>query len=113
MTERDDYPAFVESLKPTLGSPLHILHVEFDGDATAALTAPVTEIAVAKPKEGNTVADIEAIITELRKNSHLVKGVYPPLAWGKIQQEPETYVLAVGWDSVEVCRLLTPYLQWE
>lgn len=113
MTARDDYPAFVESLKLTLASPLHIQHVEFDGDATAALTAPVTEITVAKPKEGHTVADIEAVIAELRKNSHLVKGAYPPLAWGKVQQEPEMYVLAIGWDSVEVCRLLISYLQCE
>lgn len=113
MTERDDYPAFVESLKPTLASPLRIQHVEFDGDATAALTAPITEITVAKPKEGNTVADIEVVIAELKKNSHLVKGAYPPLAWGKVQQEAGTYVLAIGWDSVEVCRLLIYYLQWE
>ncbi|KIM43415.1 hypothetical protein M413DRAFT_444241 [Hebeloma cylindrosporum] len=101
MTERDDYPAFVESLKPTLASPLQIQHVQFDGDATAAFTAPVTEITIAKPKEGKTRADIEAVIEEIKKNSHLVKGAHPPLAWGKVQQEPEAYVLAIGWDSVE------------
>ncbi|KAF8956994.1 hypothetical protein BDZ97DRAFT_1763276 [Flammula alnicola] len=100
MRQRAEYPSFMASLKP-LGSDIFIQHIDFDVDIANAFSAPITEITTIKAKEGHTQEEVNAVVSEIRANQHLVKGGHPPIAWGQVKQTPELYILIIGWDSVE------------
>ncbi|KAF8158086.1 hypothetical protein B0H34DRAFT_440812 [Crassisporium funariophilum] len=101
MTKRDDYAGFLADFKCTLASGLLLQHVEFKSDPANAFHAPITEMSTFKVKEGHSQAELDGVIAEIAKNQHLAKGMYPPLAWGEVKQTPGTYILFIGWDSVE------------
>ncbi|KAH9477834.1 hypothetical protein JR316_0010066 [Psilocybe cubensis] len=99
--KREDYPAYIASTAHLIAGDWSLQHVELDLDPTAALSAPVTEISKVTPKEGFTQSDVDAIIVQLREHADVIPGAHAPLPWGKIIQAPETYTLAVGWDTVQ------------
>ncbi|EPQ49812.1 hypothetical protein GLOTRDRAFT_134581, partial [Gloeophyllum trabeum ATCC 11539] len=52
------YPALVETLKPAVGGPFEMLHINFTKDPTPALEAPVTEVALVTLKPGKTKEEV-------------------------------------------------------
>ncbi|KAF9485804.1 hypothetical protein BDN70DRAFT_459393 [Pholiota conissans] len=95
--QQKDYPPLV-SLS---SGAVSIQHVNFGIDTKSAFTAPVTEIATMKAKEGHTQVAVDGAISALSKNQHLAKGAHPPISWGLIKETPELTILAIGWDSIE------------
>ncbi|KDR82912.1 hypothetical protein GALMADRAFT_57639 [Galerina marginata CBS 339.88] len=101
VVESPEFPATMEALKPAMAGPLTSLHVECEADPTSALEAPVTEITLAKLKDGKTHEELKPLADAICDNAHLAKGAHPPVAWGPFIQKPGEYGVAVGWDSVE------------
>ena len=96
--QQKDYPPLVS----LANGAISIQHVSFGIDTKSAFTAPVTEIATMKAKEGHTQAAVDGAISVLSENQHLAEEAHPPISWGLIKETPELTILAIGWDSVEV-----------
>lgn len=108
MQSGPSYPELAEKLRPALGGPLTITHVEFDKDHTVAFDAPVTEILATKLKDGKTKEDLDAAIAELGAYFNATaKGIRQPQAHGAVFENPGTFNTLIGWDSLEVWCLLT------
>ena len=107
MQSSPSYPELAEKLRPTLGGPLTITHVEFDKDHTVAFDAPVTEILTSKLKEGKTKEDLDAAIAELAAHFASAEGIRQPQAHGAVLEAPGTFNTIIGWDTLEV-----RYLHW-
>ncbi|KAJ3542492.1 hypothetical protein NMY22_g3503 [Coprinellus aureogranulatus] len=95
------YPELTEKLRPALGGPLNIIHVQFDKDHTVAFNAPVTELLTNKLKEGKTKEDLDSVVAELAKHYESTEGIHQPPVHGPVLEEPGTFVSAIGWDSLE------------
>ncbi|KAJ3500153.1 hypothetical protein NMY22_g19356 [Coprinellus aureogranulatus] len=95
------YPELGAQLKPALAGAINIQHVEFAGDATVAFNAPVTEVAIAKLKEGKAKEDFVAFIPTIVETSKAVPGIHGPGAYGEVIEEQRSFYLVLGWESVE------------
>jgi hypothetical protein len=111
LTESAEFPDLVESMKPAMAGPLHILHAEVKTDPTTALEAPVTEVTIVDIKEG-TFEDIKPLGEAIDANAHLLKGTHIPSSWGRSIQDCQKIGVAVGWDSVEVSSIGS-LLSWQ
>ncbi|EPQ53605.1 hypothetical protein GLOTRDRAFT_100664 [Gloeophyllum trabeum ATCC 11539] len=92
------YPALVETLKPAVGGPFEMLHINFTKDPTPALEAPVTEVALVTLKPGKTKEEVGPLL-------HKLTGLPTPgivlSTWGPTVEKEETLIIAAGWESVE------------
>ncbi|KAJ3501216.1 hypothetical protein NLJ89_g9440 [Agrocybe chaxingu] len=80
-----------------------IVHVTFEQDPTAALTAPCTEIVSLTLREGKTKDDLYATLVAFRDaGMEKEKGIHPPLTYGQTREDPNKFFLVVGWDNSKV-----------
>ncbi|KAI0269756.1 hypothetical protein BC834DRAFT_863201 [Gloeopeniophorella convolvens] len=102
MADAVEYPKLLNLLKPTMGGgDIDMSHVDFLIDPTPAFKAPITEIAFTSPK---TPEDKEAVQARLEQIVSLANGPTKTAfgaAYGPVVEKPDTFVLVVGWDSVE------------
>lgn len=98
----EEFFTFRESLKFSGEDNVVTRRIDFGGDPTVALSAPVTEYTITKPKDGNTQADVDEVIDLLKEAAAVVPGVYSPLASGPVKDSEELYALVAGWESIEV-----------
>jgi hypothetical protein len=97
-----EYPALIEKLKPALGGPLAMDHIPFNEDVTNALNAPVTQVITSKLKDGQAKDGLLDAGTFTKALNEAV-GAHPPVAFGESKENPGTFIVLIGWDSVEVC----------
>lgn len=101
LMERPDYPDLIQALKPAVAGKLDMQHVEFDIDFAAALEAPVTEIAIFKLKPDTSRDKFLSIFKNLREE--IIKGEScHSVIWGESKENSGTFVLMIGWDSIQV-----------
>lgn len=83
--------------------PTSIIHANFQSDYTPVFAAPVTEFALVTPKPG-----VDRKVTEAKVHAIAVMaGITPGCkaisgTWGPVVEKDETYLLVLGWLTVEV-----------
>ncbi|KAL0961362.1 hypothetical protein HGRIS_006318 [Hohenbuehelia grisea] len=95
----------VEPLKLCVDGPLNsdafdMTHVPFAPDVVTALSAPTTEIAYIKHKDGTTET-LHGLLEKLAEKLDKAEGARPPCAYGPSREKEGTSVLVVGWTSAE------------
>ncbi|TFK40844.1 hypothetical protein BDQ12DRAFT_680132 [Crucibulum laeve] len=101
LMESKEYAELIGLLKPSIGGKVDMQHVVFSDDATTVLTAPTTEIAIIKKKEGHSVESVKSAIHNLSTAVDKDNVSYVPSVYGPTVEDAETFLLAIGWDSVE------------
>lgn len=102
LMDSPEYPALIEKLKPGLGGPLVMNHIPFNEDVTNALSAPTTEVITSKLKDGQAKdALLDESASTFTKALNEAAGVHPPAAVGESKENPGTFIVLIGWDSVE------------
>ncbi|TFK40846.1 hypothetical protein BDQ12DRAFT_680137 [Crucibulum laeve] len=95
-----EHHVLVSHLKVAIGGKPNIQNVVFSDDATNAFTAPTTELATFKKKDGS----VDELKTGLRYIGDIVdklEKIYPPTVFGPTIEDPTTFLAAAGWDSLE------------
>lgn len=100
--QHSSYGSLMSSLKPALTGELAIQHFEFPGEAKNALSAPVTEFAVLTMKSGKPKDDVEKLLDAISKELDATQRTYLPTLWGPCIEDRNTFLMLVGWDTVEV-----------
>ncbi|KIK07939.1 hypothetical protein K443DRAFT_604541 [Laccaria amethystina LaAM-08-1] len=100
LMDSPEYPALIEKLKPALGGPLAMDHIPFNEDVTNALNAPVTQVITSKLKDGQAKDGLLDAGTFTKALNEAV-GAHPPVAFGESKENPGTFIVLIGWDSVE------------
>ena len=77
-------------------------HIPFNEDVTNALSAPITEVITSKLKDGQTKDGLDESAGTFTKALNEAVGVHPPVAIGESKENPGTFIVLIGWDSVEV-----------
>lgn len=72
------------------------------GDPLPALNAPVTELAKCTLKDQASKDEVEQAFDELIKGHGLFPDDAYGATWGNVIGQEGTYMLLVGWSSVEV-----------
>lgn len=89
-------------------------HIPFNEDVTNALSAPTTEVITSKLKDGQAKdALLDESASTFTKALNEAAGVHPPAAVGESKENPGTFIVLIGWDSVEVrpsCVSVVPQL---
>ncbi|KAI0056116.1 hypothetical protein BV25DRAFT_1832582 [Artomyces pyxidatus] len=78
-----------------------IVHAIFLEDPRGAFGAPVTEIAHITPKEGVAPGAVEEVLVAILGWRSDPDVVVRGGAYGRLVEKPETFVLVLGWDTVE------------
>lgn len=76
-------------------------HVEITTDLTKPVSAPVTEIAWIKLKEGKDLDALSAFVKDLEQTINKEKGIHSS-SWGLSVENKNVYVGILGWDTVDV-----------
>ena len=98
-----EYPIIMAKLKPAIGRGKFLMsHVQFNDDATAALTAPVTEIVGITLKDGHAKQELDDVLCTLKTMAALETGSFPRAVWGPTIEDASKFWLIIGWQSVEV-----------
>ncbi len=82
---------------------MKMVPVQFDKDPSGALEAPVTEFAFFTAKDAEKDLSKKEIVVDGLK--YLVGDQSQgnvPKTWGQVLEDPNTFVVVVGWESVEV-----------
>ena len=89
-----------DKFRPIFGAiPLTMNHVEIqEGDFSAALAAPITEVLMAKPKGGRT---LEELTVALRAVGNLIAVAGLPSSGGRVREDPGKIAILMGWQSVK------------
>lgn len=104
MTNQDVFTSQIAGLQPTMSSPpTSIIHANLTSDFTPVFAAPVTEFALVTPKAGNDRKVTEAALSAICA----IVGVTPGCkaisgTWGPVVEKDQTYLLLLGWLTVEV-----------
>ena len=112
-TETPGYKQFREILSKagTITDLVHVLFRPFP--PTKALEAPVTELVVVDVKDGALPEDLEPGLTKLCNlvvTKYSGQGVRDAV-WGVTNESNKQYVVAIGWDSVQVRQVLVSLIQ--
>ena len=103
LMDSPEYPALIEKLKPGLGGPLVMNHIPLNVDVTNALSAPVTEVITSKLKDGKAKdGQLDESTAFFTKALNEAVGAHPPIVVGESKENPGTFIVLIGWDSVEV-----------
>ncbi|KAF8887178.1 hypothetical protein BD779DRAFT_533802 [Infundibulicybe gibba] len=99
-----NYGKIVQGLLPGYAGGLEtsdMQHIVFPQDPANALSAPISEFAFFVLKEG---VKKEALLESLGVLSAEADKVtaHAPSVYGESREHPNTFVLTIGWDSVEV-----------
>jgi len=98
-----EYLIVMAKLKPAIGRGKFLMsHVQFNDDATAALTAPVTEIVGITLKDGHVKQELDDVLRTLKTKVALETGSFSRAMWGPTIEDASKFWLVIGWQSVEV-----------
>ena len=98
-----EYPIIMAKLKPAIGRGKFLMsHVQFNDDATAALTAPMTEIVGITLKDGHVKQELDDVLRTLTTKIASEAGSFSPAVWGATIEDPNKFWLIIGWQSVKV-----------
>ncbi|TFK49735.1 hypothetical protein OE88DRAFT_1662367 [Heliocybe sulcata] len=92
------YPDLIASMKPCLAGEFEMVHVKFNKDPLEALNAPATEVVTVTLKEGKSEVDITAF---LEQGSKMELPGASASAYGPVVEKPGSFIMIVGWSSVE------------
>jgi len=100
MMERDDYKDVIALLTPSFAGSLDLQHVDFQRDVRNGLDARVTELTLldVKPEAKDTFS---SYTKDLFNELETAKGCHRPIAGAFSRENPETFALLIGWDSLE------------
>lgn len=104
MVKKRRHSSFIREQEELSSSGLSIQHFEATADPEPTLRAPVTEIALLKPRETQSLweEEVNNAVAGIKEGLYFVEGAHPPMLWGEIKQAPGSYHMLVGWDTVEV-----------
>ncbi len=77
-------------------------HIDVTVDPSAALTAPVVEIATLTLKDGASAEKLLSAGGDFTKTLDSAPGSHAPAIWGQSVENKNKFFLVVGWDSLEV-----------
>ena len=98
-----EYLIVMAKLKPAIGRGKFLMsHVQFNDDATAALTAPVTEIVGITLKDGYVKQELDDVLRTLKTKVALETGSFSRAMWGPTIEDASKFWLVIGWQNVEV-----------
>ena len=98
-----EYPIIMAKLKPAIGRGKFLMsHVQFNDDATDALTAPVTEIVGIAIKDGHVKQELDDVLRTLTTKIASEAGSILPAVWGPTIEDANRFWLIIGWQSVKV-----------
>ena len=101
-----EYPIIMAKLKPAIGRGNFLMsHVQFNDDATAALTAPVTEIVGITLKDGHAKQELDDVLRTLTNKIESEAGSLSPAVWGPTIEDSNKFWLIIGWQSVKVRKI--------
>lgn len=101
--DKEGYPAIRASFLKVAKEVVFTNHVQFSGDFTKALGAPVTELAIWTLKEGTDRTEFQAGLKALLE---VIDSAVPPevhvAGLGAVVEDERKFIAGLGWPSVEV-----------
>ncbi|KAF8073751.1 hypothetical protein FPV67DRAFT_763649 [Lyophyllum atratum] len=101
LMRQPSYPGLIACLTRARSGPLDLQHVDFDNDIAPALEAPATEFAFMTPKPGASIDDFKAKLKVLGDTMTKEGVCRVPLGLGESTEHKGTWVMVIGWDSVQ------------
>jgi hypothetical protein len=107
------FPAFSEMFALALPDPprggISMVHAHFDLDPLPAFSAPITEHAYLKPKDGITMEGLKSLVGRMCSELAGPCNEYSTGAtWATTEEHPNQLILLIGWKSHDVSFSLSP-----
>lgn len=96
-----NYPDLLRVFKPATIDEFDVQYVDFGVDPVAALEAPVTEIAILKPKMGASKNDFLSNFKNLSEKLIRAESCHSVI-WGESRGHGGSFIAVIGWDSIQV-----------
>jgi hypothetical protein len=100
--KQESYREVMKSINPLFTGELKMEHIPLDKSPIAALSAPVTEVAILTLKPGKSKAELMAAIVPAAAEVSKLRGLHPPIVYGCPVENENKVVALLGWDSVQV-----------
>lgn len=104
IADPEQYPAVLQTAKKIFAEEVEIFHVQPHSDPAPILNSPITERATCIMKDPATKDEFEKAIEEMVGAHKFFADVSQGATWGRVLEKPDTYVMLVGWETVEVSR---------
>ncbi|KAJ7302952.1 hypothetical protein DFH08DRAFT_722458 [Mycena albidolilacea] len=102
------YADITEKLKPAVGGQFETVHANVSCDPNAALSSPVVAVGILTLKAGGSADKLRSLLEELGERADTVTGARPPCIRGQSIEDKSKFLVAIGWDSLEVSVGLHP-----
>lgn len=101
IADPEQYPAVLQTAKNIFAEEVEIFHVQPRSDPAPILNSPITERATCILKDLATKDEFEKVMEEM---IGALADVSHGATWGPVLEKPDTYLMLVGWENVEVSR---------
>lgn len=101
-----EYSILAPSFRPLLGGPSVTQHIHFGAHTSNVFGAPFTEFAFFKVKQDQSKDELHSLLKGMCTSiDRLFSKMYAPCGLGESVENPGTFCLVVGWNTIAVSDL--------